>query len=122
MFKHMSMLFAPREIRDIIPVQFKVEKSEANLDTFAAIHTHIDLCRKTLAIFLSAVQDNGHLFTNKTWDVVLKVSMGICDALLSSPKHIRPKESKHVSGNDDLDKIESASLIGDNLCEILIHV
>lgn len=123
MYIHVAVLFTPRETLDGTS-----SKADVLTDTLGTLHTHIDLCRKTMSMLLNSIEENGERFSEETWLTVLKVSLGICDTLLETPRYVRVKDT-NKNGNDELDAHErcdllkhSASIIGDNLCEILIHV
>eukprot|EP01135_Chromosphaera_perkinsii_P004404 Nk52_evm7s280 gene=Nk52_evmTU7s280 len=69
-FGHYSLLFVPR--KDVRNVTNGVGK-------------HVELCRRTLQIIQSVARGCAHDFSSKTWEVLLKILLGICDSLLSRP-------------------------------------
>eukprot|EP01100_Stratorugosa_tubuloviscum_P015429 TRINITY_DN8902_c0_g1_i1.p1 TRINITY_DN8902_c0_g1~~TRINITY_DN8902_c0_g1_i1.p1 ORF type:complete len:1255 (+),score=606.97 TRINITY_DN8902_c0_g1_i1:98-3862(+) len=62
--KHSSMLFAPRQLQPLI------------------LEKHVALCSKMLDIYSNIGRQLARTLTLETWEVFLKILIGICDCLL----------------------------------------
>ncbi|KAF9582106.1 hypothetical protein BGW38_000639 [Lunasporangiospora selenospora] len=72
------------------------------------IQRHIELCKKVLTVLTMAGRQLGSSFSDETWEVLLKVVLGITDSLLrehTASPHIPPSpplSPEHVKMSDDL--------------------
>ncbi|KAI7828906.1 hypothetical protein BC939DRAFT_407851 [Gamsiella multidivaricata] len=78
------------------------------------IQRHIELCKKVLTVLTMAGRQLGNLFSEGTWEVLLKVVLGITDSLL------REQPSKSATSPASL--IPEKSKMSDDLCEHLLRV
>ncbi|KAF8980736.1 hypothetical protein BGZ46_003773 [Entomortierella lignicola] len=66
------------------------------------IQRHIELCKKVLTVLTMAGRQLGNAFSEETWEVLLKVILGITDSLLRE-QPIKPSAiSEHSKMSEDL--------------------
>jgi hypothetical protein len=107
-FRHSSTLFNAQE-----SISTGTLSREKTSDFSSASQSHIDLCRRTVAMILASVSDNNNYYSQETWLTLIKVLIGICDTLLKTHKQVKQKDE--LENND-------GSIIADNLAPDLIHV
>ena len=79
------------------------------------IQRHIELCKKVLTVLTMAGRQLGNSFSPKTWQVLLKVILGITDSLLrEQPPHQRSSTTMML--------IAEQQKMSDDLCEHLLRV
>ncbi|KAG0082686.1 hypothetical protein BGZ93_002318, partial [Podila epicladia] len=75
------------------------------------IQRHIELCKKVLTVLTMAGRQLGNTFSEQTWEVLLKVILGITDSLL---------REQHTTPSKVL--IPEHNKMSDDLCEHLLRV
>ncbi|KAF9180947.1 hypothetical protein BGZ51_005783 [Haplosporangium sp. Z 767] len=83
----------------------------ASIHTAMGVQRHIELCKKVLTVLTMAGRQLGSTFSEETWEVLLKVILGITDSLL------REQPIKTTSG-----AIPEHRRMSDELCEHLLRV
>lgn len=76
LFRHVSLLFAPKRVEG-------VGAAKPLLATLAS--KHVELCRLTLRTLAQAAASPESLLSKESWDVLLKVLLGVADSLLRLP-------------------------------------
>ncbi len=76
LFRHVSLLFAPKRVEG-------VGAAKPLLATLAS--KHVELCRLTLRTLAQAATAPESLLARDSWDVLLKVLLGVADSLLRLP-------------------------------------
>ncbi|KAF9169044.1 hypothetical protein BGX20_010876 [Mortierella sp. AD010] len=73
------------------------------LPTAVLIQRHIELCKKVLTVLTMAGRQLGNTFSEETWEVLLKVILGVTDSLLrEQPIKSSASMSEHSRMSDDL--------------------
>ncbi|KAI8907305.1 hypothetical protein EDD86DRAFT_209278 [Gorgonomyces haynaldii] len=103
LFRHCSQLYLAR-----------VPEDESKLQT------HVELCKRNLNTLQSVALYQGHLFSNETWLVLVKVVIGICDALLRLPPAKQSKRDRYALEEMELGDV--GSVLADGLCAHLMFV
>ncbi|KAI1316622.1 hypothetical protein EDD11_009657 [Mortierella claussenii] len=80
------------------------------------IQRHIELCKKVLTVLTMAGRQLGGTFSEETWEVLLKVILGITDSLLRE-QPIKATSTASLSNS----MLEHAKM-SDDLCEHLLRV
>ncbi|GJJ73253.1 hypothetical protein EMPS_05611 [Entomortierella parvispora] len=79
------------------------------------IQRHIELCKKVLTVLTMAGRQLGNSFSTQTWQVLLKVILGITDSLLrEQPSHQRSTSTMML--------MPEQQKMSDDLCEHLLRV
>ncbi|KAF9102141.1 hypothetical protein BGX29_004915 [Mortierella sp. GBA35] len=66
------------------------------------IQRHIELCKKVLTVLTMAGRQLGDIFSEETWEVLLKVILGITDSLLREQPKTTALLPEHGKMSDDL--------------------
>jgi hypothetical protein len=109
------LLFRPRKHTELV----QPKQKEPNEEYLIYIGYHIDLCETVLNTIHKFVLQNAPNLSDETWEIILKVSLAICDTLLIS------QQSKHLTqkpNTNEIDAEEIVRLMGDKLSRILIRV
>ncbi|KAG0000864.1 hypothetical protein BGZ79_005377 [Entomortierella chlamydospora] len=98
-------LFEPQ----LRPLAFRLAAGTADeqllyqLPTAVLIQRHIELCKKVLTVLTMAGRQLGNTFSEETWEVLLKVILGVTDSLLrEQPIKSSASMSEHSRMSDDL--------------------
>ncbi|KAG0208841.1 hypothetical protein BGX28_000316 [Mortierella sp. GBA30] len=68
----------------------------------ALLQRHVELCKKVLTVLTMAGRQLGNSFSEETWEVILKVILGITDSLLRQQSKLNLVMPEHVKMSDDL--------------------
>lgn len=82
------------------------------------IQRHIELCKKVLTVLTMAGRQLGNSFSTETWQVLLKVILGITDSLLKE----QPPPTPSRSTSTTMMLIPEQAKMSDDLCEHLLRV
>jgi hypothetical protein len=104
--KHCSLIFRPR-----IPIG--PSKTEENTDL---INQPSELCLKIFLLFSEFFTNHLSKWSEETWNVILRVLVGICDIVFEK-KNAASKKISNITGN----KLNQ-TIITDRLCETAIKV
>jgi hypothetical protein len=110
-FKQGSLLFRPRQASEI---HNPSNKKETNEELGELVRQHVDLCKKVISNYSKFLVDYSQLLSEESSIVILKVLLGICDAILKEPIQSKKKTL-------EFDIEHTGSYMGDKLCEILIQ-
>ncbi|KAF9109351.1 hypothetical protein BGX27_007698 [Mortierella sp. AM989] len=122
MFHHYSLLFQVRSAQPPSPganhlshhqhyrhsttptsSSFQQIPSPIQIPTGVLIQRHIELCKKVLTVLTMAGRQLGNTFSEETWEVLLKVILGITDSLLrEQPGKSSASMPEHSKMSDDL--------------------
>ncbi|KAF9160777.1 hypothetical protein DFQ26_005190 [Actinomortierella ambigua] len=80
------------------------------------IQRHVELCKKVLTVLTMAGRQLGGSFSEDTWDVLIKVTLGITDCLLREPS------DKTTSPSMTAAAVQEYARMSDDLCEHLLRV
>ncbi|KAG0235098.1 glycosyl transferase [Actinomortierella wolfii] len=86
------------------------QNSPTNVPVNVLIQRHVELCKKVLTVLTMAGRQLGSSFSEETWDVLLKVTLGITDCLL------REQSDKSSPA------VQEYARMSDDLCEHLLRV
>jgi len=93
-FHHFSLLFLPRPPSQPIstPTTTSLPRPSTTshpgsvpTDPLTLLQRHVELCKQVLKVMTMAGRTCGGEFDTETWEVILKVVLGICDFLLKEP-------------------------------------
>lgn|SRR3990167_8999010 len=88
MFKHLSLVFTKRTSNESVENETtgkairQIQKDNSLQD---AIHSHTNICNSVLDLFRNVGVSLKKKMMDDTWEVLLKIVLGIADAILSEP-------------------------------------
>ncbi|KAF9973300.1 hypothetical protein BGZ73_003471 [Actinomortierella ambigua] len=92
-----------------------VQSVPTQVSVSVLVQRHVELCKKVLTVFTMAGRQLGGSFSEETWDVLLKVTLGITDCLLREP-------SDKTSPAAAAAAAQEYARMSDDLCEHLLRV
>ena len=116
---HFSLAFEPR-----YPIE--EDATSANQLKIQGLHllnAHLEICQNILKMLTTMVRMNATRFTQETWEVLIKIHLGLADTLLREPC-LKKDINRIFSSQSSIEEIKAdiASYMGDRLAEPLFRL